>query len=63
MIARGPDGHYLFGMTPIYLGARPLVMIIGLLIFALAKTPDVKEIGRLGFFAGLFTLLMALPAR
>jgi Na+/phosphate symporter len=36
----------------------PLVALIGLLLFALAKTPDPKEIGRIMFFCGLLVTLM-----
>ena len=41
------------------LGLDALVMIVGLLMFALSKNPDVKQIGYVMFFCGLFTLLLS----
>ncbi len=34
-----------------------LVMLIGLLMYALAANPKLQEIGRIMFFCGLFVLL------
>ncbi len=34
-----------------------LVLIIGLLMYALAINPKVQELGRIMFFCGLFVLL------
>ena len=41
-----------------------LVLLVGLLMFALSKpggNPDVKEIGRIMFFCGLLVALFGLP--
>ncbi len=37
-----------------------LVLLIGLLTFALAKNTDVKEIGRISFFVGLLVTVWHL---
>lgn len=37
-----------------------LVFLVGLLTFALAKNPDVKEIGRISLFCGLLVTLFVV---
>ncbi len=36
-----------------------LVMLIGLLMYALSKDPKIPEIGRIMFFCGLLALLLS----
>lgn len=40
------------------LGIRAIVMVVGLLVYLAAGKAEVKEIGRLSFFAGLLALLL-----
>lgn len=45
----------------IYLSLAPVVLIVGLLMFAFAKqNANMKELGRLMFFAALLAILMVL---
>lgn len=40
-----------------------LVLIIGLIVYALAKEPKPQEIGKIMFFAGLLAFLLQGPGK
>jgi Na+/phosphate symporter len=43
------------------IGFAALIMIIGLLIYALSKDPKVQEIGRIMFAFGLLGVILQAP--
>lgn len=50
-------------LTPVYLTIPMVVAVIGALVYGISANPKAGEMGRLAFFAGMLTVLLALAHR